>query len=265
MKAPPLCAMLVMLNLLLLGAVCRASVEEQLDAVTLLVEVMEGRMREMAEEIEELRDTKEDFKRLARQTMMLQHNIEERVRSDGDSGIKLVQAETTGPANYYEAGIMADAANSAHDHSNYDRTLGMGPTVTVLNGVEFITRHNDYKLNMPHTHSDDYHAVENIPFPGVPEEVTGKETVEEQVTEMREWFKAFQHQNSSLAFRGLLPASAVLHGGGMDTGKEVGHGGHRGTLRQRQTQAGRRQLVRIGGEGTVHFLHRGQGQAGEPG
>ena len=38
---------------------------------------------------------------------------------------------------------------SIHDHANNIRTVGMGEFVAVLNGVEFRTRHNDYRLYMP--------------------------------------------------------------------------------------------------------------------
>ena len=61
------------------------------------------------------------------------------------------------------------AAN--HDHENYMHTIGMGEVEVVLNGVNFRTRHNDYKLSMPSTTSTDYMAVEDIPFPPVPPEV----------------------------------------------------------------------------------------------
>ncbi len=61
---------------------------------------------------------------------------------------------------------------SIHDHSNNVRTVGMGEVIAVLNGVEFRTRHNDYRLNMPHRTSRKYNAFEPIPFPEVPPEVT---------------------------------------------------------------------------------------------
>lgn len=47
----------------------------------------------------------------------------------------------------------------------------MGEMVAVLNGVEFRTRHNDYKLRMPSTTSTEYGATEEIPYPEVPPEV----------------------------------------------------------------------------------------------
>lgn len=61
-----------------------------------------------------------------------------------------------------------------HDHSNYKTTLGMGEIIAVMNGVEFRTRHNDYKMNMPSTTSLSYGATEPVPFPEVPPEVWNK-------------------------------------------------------------------------------------------
>ena len=58
-----------------------------------------------------------------------------------------------------------------HDHSNYPNTLGMGEVIAVLNGVEFRTRHNDYKLNKPSTSTKTYGATDEISFPDVPPEV----------------------------------------------------------------------------------------------
>lgn len=61
---------------------------------------------------------------------------------------------------------------SIHEHSNNIRTVGMGEFIAVLNGVEFRTRHNDYSLSMPSRTSTKYNAVEDIPFPPVPPEVS---------------------------------------------------------------------------------------------
>jgi len=43
--------------------------------------------------------------------------------------------------------------------------------------------------------SKDYHATEEISFPEVSPEVKNKPTVDEQVVEMREWFKAWKSQD----------------------------------------------------------------------
>ena len=62
----------------------------------------------------------------------------------------------------------------------------MGEFVAVLNGVEFRTRHNDYKLVQPQTRDTGtdkiaYNAVKEIPFPEVPPEVTQRSSVDKQV------------------------------------------------------------------------------------
>ena len=56
---------------------------------------------------------------------------------------------------------------------------GLGEVIVVMNGVEFRTRHNDYDTVIPSKTSTDYHATDRLPFPDVPQDVTG--TVEEQV------------------------------------------------------------------------------------
>ena len=68
----------------------------------------------------------------------------------------------------------------------------------VLNGVEFRTRHNDYRLYMANKTSKGYHATEEIPFPEVPPQVKNKATVDEHIVEMREWFKAWKSQEYSV-------------------------------------------------------------------
>lgn len=58
-----------------------------------------------------------------------------------------------------------------HGHPNYRGTVGLGEIVAVLNGVEFRTRHNDYKMKMPSLSSSEYGASEDVPYPEVPPEV----------------------------------------------------------------------------------------------
>ena len=65
----------------------------------------------------------------------------------------------------------------------------MGELNVVLNGIDFKTRHNDYRLRMPSRTSHNYNKMENIPYPPVPPAVLSKKTVHEQVLEMREWFR----------------------------------------------------------------------------
>ncbi|XP_005104802.3 uncharacterized protein LOC101855125 [Aplysia californica] len=66
-----------------------------------------------------------------------------------------------------------------------------------MNGVEFRTRHNDYKLRMASRSDSTFHKTEYIPFPPVPDSVTKKATVQEQIQEMREYFRAFRDQNTT--------------------------------------------------------------------
>ena len=73
----------------------------------------------------------------------------------------------------------------------------MGEFIGVLNGVEFRTRHNDYRLKQPGT-TTDYHKTEDVKFPDIPPEVTRLTDINEQIAEMREWFKAFYEQNKKV-------------------------------------------------------------------
>ncbi|KAH3699890.1 hypothetical protein DPMN_074852 [Dreissena polymorpha] len=68
------------------------------------------------------------------------------------------------------------------------RPIGMGEMNAVMNGVDFRTRHNDYRLAMPASNNT-YNAQVDIPFPEVPPQVLSKATVEEQIAEMKLWFK----------------------------------------------------------------------------
>ena len=67
--------------------------------------------------------------------------------------------------------VLGQAVAAIHEHSNYKHTVGMGELVAVLNGVEFRTRHNDYKLVMPSRNSTVFGAIEEIPHPDVPPQV----------------------------------------------------------------------------------------------
>ncbi|XP_032243225.1 uncharacterized protein LOC5517255 [Nematostella vectensis] len=136
---------------------------------------------------------------LSRQVMLQQFEVQEKIRSDADSGVKQIRDFNTGTRNYHTAThTRTGSVLAIHDHSNNDRTVGMGEFVGVLNGVEFRTRHNDYRLYMPHRTSKEWHATENIPFPQVPPSVLNKPTISEQIEEMKEWFKAWRDQNHTV-------------------------------------------------------------------
>lgn len=61
-----------------------------------------------------------------------------------------------------------------HNHADHKYTIGMGEIAAVLNGVEFWTRHNDYRLAQPSATTNDYHATNTIELPAVPPEVLAK-------------------------------------------------------------------------------------------
>ncbi|KAK0056516.1 hypothetical protein Bpfe_014012 [Biomphalaria pfeifferi] len=132
---------------------------------------------------------------LGNQVMQNQLFVEERVRSDGMSGVKKVRLYHEGTSPYFADTHIAQSAIAIHDHANYDRTLGIGEFIGVLNGVEFRTRHNDYKLKQPSTVTKNYHETEDIFLPNVPPEVLHQYTIQDQITEMREWYRAFKEQN----------------------------------------------------------------------
>jgi len=122
---------------------------------------------------------------LAENAIVMQTAMEQRVRSQGSSGLTTVRGYDGGLKSYHDASYSRTSVANIHNHANNINTIGMGELMAVLNGVEFQTRHNDYQLLMPHKNSTKYHAMQPIPFPDVPPAVLEKPTVDEQVKEMQ--------------------------------------------------------------------------------
>ncbi|RUS71252.1 hypothetical protein EGW08_020987, partial [Elysia chlorotica] len=61
---------------------------------------------------------------LSRQVMLQQFFVEEKIRSDGSSGIKLIRGGSKGLDNYDSNSHTSNYFMAIHDHSNYDRTIG---------------------------------------------------------------------------------------------------------------------------------------------
>ena len=122
--------------------------------------------------------------------------IEELVRRSGSSGLKKVRERTDATVPSMIESIFGFSMMQTHDHTNHDRKLGVGELDVNMNGVAFRTRHNDYNIQSKSKTSGDYGAVDDIEFPDVPPEVLKKKTLDDQVTEMKEWFKAFRDRNS---------------------------------------------------------------------
>lgn len=137
-------------------------------------------------------------KTLATQLMAQQFYVEEQTRSNGNSGLKHIRSGRHGTRPYHSASHVANSIASIHNHANNDRTIGMGEIIAVLNGIEFRTRHNDFRLRMKSRSSTEYGAVEDIEFPEVPPAVKQNVNVKDQIEEMREWFKAWKDQDYSV-------------------------------------------------------------------
>ncbi|CAH1778609.1 unnamed protein product [Owenia fusiformis] len=131
---------------------------------------------------------------MGRQLMLQQLFVEERIRGDGDSGLKQMRNTQSGSKSYFSPSIAAESLFGMHDHPEKKSVVGLDDFVAVINGVEFKTSHNDYAVRMPSRTTKDLHAVEDIPLPDVPFRVMNKNTTQEQITEMKEWFKAWKNQ-----------------------------------------------------------------------
>ncbi|KAL4240644.1 hypothetical protein ACF0H5_001435 [Mactra antiquata] len=160
-----------------------------------IIQDLEHENTNLRRDVEYMKRNVED---LTRQVMLQQTFVEERIRSDGSSGLKQVRVHHAGTRPYYTGDFADSSVAGIHEHSSNIRTIGMGELNVVLNGVEFRTRHNDYRLRMPVTDDKTYNKVKDIPYPDVPPQVLNKATVPEQVAEMREWFKAFKNQDHSV-------------------------------------------------------------------
>ena len=134
---------------------------------------------------------------MLRQLMQQQMFVEERIRSDGPSGVKQSRMNGGGTRPYHADSYTGKRLTALHDHANNALTVGLGEFVAVLNGVEFRTRHNDFSLVQP-IKGIGYHKTETLTFPGVPDAVSNKPTIYEQVSEMHMWFKAWKDQNTTL-------------------------------------------------------------------
>ena len=134
---------------------------------------------------------------LGRTVILAQFSDEQRIRSEGHSGLTNVRGSYDGDAAYDDGTYSNGAVASIHDHADNMIVVGIGEIQAVLNGVEFRTRHNDYNLNMPSTTSSDYGATEAIQTPDVPPAVLNAGSVTNQIEEMQEWFRAFKTQNKS--------------------------------------------------------------------
>ena len=83
----------------------------------------------------------------------------ERLRNDGQSGIKLVLTFRGGTRPYHIPSRSGNRIAGMHNHANFKNVLGLGELVAVMNGVEFRTRHNNYHPVRPRTVSSKLQIV----------------------------------------------------------------------------------------------------------
>ena len=131
------------------------------------------------------------------------------MRSNGNSGLKAKRYRFSGTKSYHQGTYTSRNFAAMHDHANLEATIGLGEFEAVLNGVQFTTRHNDYGRYMASRTNRSYHAIEKIPYPEVPSEISSKSTMNEQIDEMREWFRAWRdgnrtHRKYETAFKPIL-------------------------------------------------------------
>ena len=148
--------------------------------------------------VESLNDLREKVNDLSNHQLAQDLAAGERSRTGGQSGVKLVRQYKGGSRPYMTSSYAGSRMAGMHNHANFERVIGLGELVAVLNGYEFRTRHNDYSLVQPSVTSELFHSTQDIPFPNVPWRILRKQTVDEQVLEMREWFKAWRDQDYSV-------------------------------------------------------------------
>ncbi len=154
-------------------------------------------------------EIREILKTLALQIKNHQVDDENSLRTAGQSGLKNIRSVLAGRRPFQEESFTGRTSIAhIHNHANNIRTVGLGELAVVMNGIEFQTRHNDFRLNMKSTTTTGFAAEPvEIPFPDVPQAVLDQPTVEAQVTEMREWFRAFYEQKTSIRdYKDYFPA-----------------------------------------------------------
>jgi hypothetical protein len=165
--------------------------------------------------------------KIMRVQIMTQSLIEQNVRTAGGSGISQVRGGPHGIFDYSEPAAANYGFMNCHNHANNIRTVGLAELKVVLNGVQFQTRHNDYRLRQPwdkndpiwadipsalsRDSKDTYGALIDIPYDkwtGVPPSVTAageatgqpvghEDRVQAEIDEMRNYFQAYYNQDAS--------------------------------------------------------------------
>ncbi|KAJ9461165.1 hypothetical protein DIPPA_28912 [Diplonema papillatum] len=151
---------------------------------------------------------------MGRQMVSNEQRTAERLREEGQSGVTVVRTYDQGTDAYYAPTYSASGAANMHNHADTHHTVGLGEFGAVLNGVQFTTRHNDYSLLEPDDSvtPDEFKSTwppraKDIEQPPVPPSVLNAGSVSAQMAEMREYFRAFHTQDTSIRdYRPYFPA-----------------------------------------------------------
>eukprot|EP01065_Artemidia_motanka_P050274 TRINITY_DN8566_c0_g2_i1.p2 TRINITY_DN8566_c0_g2~~TRINITY_DN8566_c0_g2_i1.p2 ORF type:complete len:1196 (+),score=435.00 TRINITY_DN8566_c0_g2_i1:97-3684(+) len=142
---------------------------------------------------------------VVRQLISYESRIQERVREQGQSGMTVTRSTGQGTDAYHEPSYATGGVANIHNHANTHHTIGMGEWGGVLNGVQWTTRHNDYSLRQPDYSKTPAEYVSDWPpksvevvQPPVPPSVLSAGNVDKQITEMREYFRAWKEQDTSI-------------------------------------------------------------------
>ncbi len=116
------------------------------------------------------------------------------------SGVSRIRSSgVTAHHPFMEAGVAdMQSVLNIHDHCEWELLMGMGEFSAFMGGVPLVTRHNDYRMMKKSTTTKGYTELEDVDTPGVPPSVASKATVAEQIAEMKEYFRAFKHQDPSI-------------------------------------------------------------------
>ncbi len=139
--------------------------------------------------------------RIGQVSLVREERDEQRLRQTGNSGVHGARNGNTGSHPWHASSWTNSGGSmlSIHDHANIYDTVGMGEISASLNGVEFWTRHNDYRLRTPDPTSKSYKRLVNFDFPPVPPSVLSCADLACQVNEMRKYFDAWTKQDTDIA------------------------------------------------------------------
>lgn len=124
-------------------------------------------------------------------TSMEQFELMAQVRRGyGQSGVRMGRHYTFGgDAPYHRPSAVSFAALGVHNHPNFPMMCGMPEITAIVNGYEVNTRHIDY--NVVHSVGGAYLNVDDAIPPAVPPSVAAQATPEDEITEMKEYLRAF--------------------------------------------------------------------------